>query len=178
MTAESGTAGAPVRRTNSLLFNVSTLLQEPIGSSRRFHVDRAAERSLDTEVSGTLRLLRTDQSVLATAALTTTVRDVCGGCLIEVDVGLELTFDEEFWPSMDPVSGLSIEPPPERVGFAVIDGQIDLSEAVRQYVEMQRPMSPRCGADCPGLETNTSTEAPVDDRWSALSALKLELKGD
>ena len=98
MTAESGTAGAPVRRTNSLLFNVSTLLQEPIGSSRRFHVDRAAERSLDTEVSGTLRLLRTDQSVLATAALTTTVRDVCGGCLIEVDVGLELSFDEEFWP--------------------------------------------------------------------------------
>ena len=79
---------------------------------------------------------------------------------------------------MDPVSGLSIEPPPERIGFAVIDGQIDLSEAVRQYVEMQRPMSPRCGADCPGLETNTSTEAPVDDRWSALSALKLELKGD
>ncbi|MDE2967257.1 MAG: YceD family protein [Chloroflexota bacterium] len=178
MTAEGRAAGTPVRRSNSLLFNVSTLLQEPIGSLRHYELESARANGLDSDVHGSLKLLRTDQSVLATAALTTTLSDTCGSCLEEVELFLELAFDEEFWPSMDLVSGLSIEPPPERAGFSVIDGQIDLMEAVRQYVEMERPMSPRCGTDCPGLDTSTSTEAPVDDRWSALSALKLELKGD
>ena len=178
MIAEGKAAGGPVRRTTTLLFNVSTLLQEPIGSLRHYEVENARERDLEAAVSGTLRLLRTDQSVLATVSLRTSVSDVCGGCLDEIALELELGFDEEFWPPIDAVTGASIEPPPERAGFAVIDGQIDLTEAVRQYVEMQRPMSPRCGADCSGLDSNTSTVAPVDDRWSALSALKLELKGD
>ncbi|MDE2746962.1 MAG: DUF177 domain-containing protein [Chloroflexota bacterium] len=177
-TVDGGAAGTPVRRTNSLLINVSTLLQEPIGSLRRYEVDSARERGIDHEVSGTLRLLRTDQSVLATASLKTTVNDLCGSCLEEVEQELELNFDEEFWPSIDAFSGLAIEPPPERAGFSVIDAQIDLTEAVRQYVEMQRPMSPRCGEDCQGLDTNTTTEAPVDDRWAALSALKIESEGD
>ncbi len=181
MTAEGGaasTASTPVRRTTSLLINVSTLLQEPIGSLRRFDVDRARGAGLSGEVSGSLRLLRTDQSVLATASLSTAVGDVCGGCLEEIELQLELSFDEEFWPAMDAFSGIAIEPPPERVGFSVIDGQIDLSEAVRQYVDMGRPMSPRCGSDCPGLDTSASTEPPVDARWAALSALKIDSEGD
>ena len=178
MTAEAGTANPPVRRTTSLLINVSTLLQEPIGALRRFEVDGAVGNGLSAEVNGSLRLLRTDQSVLTTASLTTSVSDVCGGCLEEIAVRLELSFDEEFWPSMDVVSGVAIEPPPERAGFSVIDGQIDLSEAVRQYVEMGRPMSPRCGSDCPGLDTNASIEPPVDARWAALSELKSALQID
>ncbi len=177
-TTEGGTAGTPVRRTNSLLINVSTLLQEPIGSLRRYAVEGARGAGLDAAVSGSLRLLRTDQSVLATASLRTAVPDLCGGCLESIELPLELSFDEEFWPSVDAVSGLAIEPPPERVGFAVIDGQIDLAEAVRQYVEMGRPMSPRCGADCPGLAAETASEPLVDVRWAALSALQIESEGE
>ncbi len=178
MTAEGGTANAPVRRTTSLLINVSTLLQESIGSLRLYEVESARGAGLDGEVNGSLRLLRTDQSIMATAMLRTAVSDVCGSCLEDIALDLELSFDEEFWPSMDMITGTSIEPPPERAGFAVIDGQIDLSEAVRQYVDMGRPMSPRCGSDCLGLDTSTSTEPPVDARWSALSALKIESEGD
>ena len=187
MTAEGGaaskastpsTSSTPVRRTTSLLINVSTLLQEPIGALRRFEVDRARGAGLSGEVSGSLRLLRTDQSVLATAQLSTSVADLCGGCLEDIELDLELSFDEEFWPSMDFITGTVIEPPPERAGFAVIDGQIDLSEAVRQYVDMGRPMSPRCGSDCPGLDTSASMEPPVDARWAALSALKIDSEGE
>ena len=174
MTAEGGAASTPVRVTTSLLINVSTLLQEPIGSLRRYEVAGARGAGLDAELNGSLRLLRTDQSVLATALLQTVLIDVCGGCLADIDLPLEVSFDEEFWPVMDVISGIAIEPPPERAGFAVIDGQIDLSEAVRQYVEMGRPMSPRCGTDCPGLATSTSAEQPVDDRWAALSALNID----
>lgn len=178
MIAEDGTSNTQVRRTTSLLINVSTLLQEPIGALRRYEVDEARTAGLAGPVNGSLRLLRTDQSVLATATLQTSVADLCGGCLEAIELEIELTFDEEFWPSMDAITGLAIEPPPERAGFGVIDGQIDLSEAVRQYVEMERPMSPRCGTDCPGLDTSASTEPPVDARWSALSALQIDSEGD
>ena len=174
MTAAGGSASPALRRTTSLLINVSTLLQEPIGALRQFEVKSAHAAGLSAAVQGGLRLLRTDQSVLATASLTTAMTDVCGGCLEEIEVVLEVSFDEEFWPSFDSITGGSLEPPPERAGFSVIDGQIDLSEAVRQYVEMGRPMSPRCGASCPGLTTNESTEPPVDSRWAALSALNIE----
>lgn len=172
MTAEGEAAKAAVRRTTSLLFNVSTLLQEPIGSLRRYEVVDARGNGLDGEVNGALRLLRTDHSVLVTATLETRVDDVCGGCLEAVQFAQSVSFDEEFWPPSDVISGMPLEPPPERIGFSVIDGQIELSEAVRQYVEMERPMSPRCGADCPGLDANRSPEEPVDHRWSALASLK------
>ncbi len=184
MTVEGETAHSPVRTATSLLINVSTLLQEPIGSLRQFEMDVLGEDcvgvpgGLVSPLRGSLRLLRTDQSILATAALSTTVDDVCGSCLEQIKVALELDFDEEFWPSFDVVTGLRIEPPPERAGFAAIDGQIDLSEAVRQYVEMERPMSPRCGSECPGLETNTSARPEIDPRWAALSTLQIESEGD
>lgn len=178
MTVEGAAERAPVRHTNSLLINVSTLLQESIGSMRQYDVDVTAGPETvvgdNGPVTGTLRLLRTDQSVLASAHLSTNVADQCSCCLEEIDVALELSFDEEFWPSADVVSGIPIEPPPERVGFSVIDGQIDLSEAVRQYVEMERPMSPRCSADCPGVGADLSAEPEIDSRWAALSALKID----
>ena len=178
MTAEGGTGRRPVRTTRSLLLNVSTLLQEPIGSLRRFEVDCARVPGLRTDVSGSLRLLRTDQSVLVSASLTTSVADLCGGCLEEITIDVELAFDEEFWPQADAITGFLLEPPPERAGFDVIDSQIDLSEAVRQYVELHRPMSPRCGADCPGLDRATPTAPAPDPRWAALAALTSETEGD
>lgn len=178
MTAEGGAAGSAVRHSTSLLFNVSTLLQEPIGSVRRYEVTNARGNGLSAEVTGTLRLLRTDHSLLATAAFSTVVADLCGNCLREMTLSLELSFDEEFWPPSEAASDDFLQPPQEKIGFSVIDGQIDLAEAVRQYIEMGRPMSPRCGQDCPGLMTESPSEAPIDDRWSALAALKQEIEPD
>lgn len=167
-----------VRTISSLLINVSTVLQEPIGSLRRYEIEQARGLGLDASVSGQLRLLRTDQSLLATAEVSTTVPDLCGACLRDVELEISFEFDEEFWPHADASTGHAIAPPPERIGFSVVDGQIDLSEAVRQYVEMNRPMSPRCGADCPGLEMDQPTEPPRDPRWAALAALQLDREGE
>lgn len=178
MTAEGEAAGSAVRHMTSLLLNVSTLLQEPTGSVRRYEVTNARGTGLSADVSGTLRLLRTDQSILATAALSTVLVDLCGSCLSDMTLPLEVAFDEEFWPPAEAASDEYLQPPQEQIGFSVIDGQLDLSEAVRQYIEMGRPMSPRCGEDCPGLMTKPSSEAPVDDRWSALAALQQELDRD
>ncbi len=178
MTVEDGSVEPAVRQITSLLINVSTLLQEPIGAIRRYNITAARSAGLEAEISGALRLLRTDQSVLATASLTTSVGDLCGGCLRELSVPLDVSFDEEFWPASDSTLGIALEPPPERMGFAVIDGQIDLSEAMRQYVEMARPMSPRCRPDCPGLAVIEPIEPQPDPRWSALASLRLKSERD
>ena len=166
------------RRSNALLINVAALLQEPIGSLRYFRLDGAicAPLGRDSVLNGDLRLLRTDQSILATAQLSTVVTEICSGCLDPMQASVEIAFDEEFWPAADPVSGLRLEPPPEREGFAVVDAQIDLTEAVRQYVEMARPMSPRCGSTCPGMANAArDREREPDARWAALAALRKEL---
>ena len=170
----------PIRQATSLRINVSTLLQEPIGAVREFEIADARADGLAEHVNGTLRLLRTDQTVMATASLSTVLTDICGACLEDVVLTLQLEFDEEFWPPMDFASGARTDPPPERFGFSVTDGEIDLSEAVRQYVELERPMSPRCRADCPGLGSDEPDEEPIDDRWAPLAALKrtMESEGD
>ena len=141
--------------TASLLLNVSTLLQEPVGAVRDYHLHTAT-------LDGPLRLLRTDQSLLVSGRLETTAEDICGACLAPLSLSLRLEFDEEFWPAAAPLDG-----------FAVLDGQLDLTEVVRQYVEMARPISPRCAADCPGLgSAQAGGEPQIDDRWAALASLR------
>ena len=184
MTGADSTTAQPVRRSASLLFNVSTLLQESIGAVRQVQLEQATGSDPHIVVTGSLRLLRTDHSILATASLTTAVTEICGGCLNETPIELSLSFDEEYWPTQTEIasvrqpSAADLSDPMEREGFAAIDGQIDLSEAVRQYVEMARPMSPRCGPDCPGLATETPSERNSDDRWAPLASLKLALEAD
>ena len=95
---------AEPQQLNSLLINVSTLLQESIGALRLYELAEAEFRYGDGVclVAGPLRLLRTDQSVMASAQLNTSAEEVCGVCLGPATVELELEFDEEFWPGERP----------------------------------------------------------------------------
>lgn len=166
------------RPLNSLLINVAALLQEPIGAVRRYTLADAhfIYEGVRRPIHGDLRLLRTDQSLLATARLRTQADDVCGACLSPVALALDIEFDEEFWPPHDALAGRSRAPQPEPDGFDVIDSQIDLSEAVRQYAEMARPMSPRCGPNCPGAAALGPLRTPeIDERWAALAPLREQL---
>lgn len=171
-----------------VIFNVSTLLQEPIGSVRVHQVD-ATLLVIDEEpltVSGSMRLLRTDGSVLVEAELEAVVVAVCDRCLRELSLPLTLALREEYWPPVDPRRHEVVEVPEGREGFAVVEGHIDLREAIRQYVVMERPMRTDCGAGCPGRplgEESRSDSAPderrdaesVDSRWAALRGLRDEL---
>ena len=116
-----------------------------------------------------------------------TVTETCGACLAAYALDLRLAFDEEFWPPVDPISRERLEIPEGRDGFPIVDGLLDLSEAVRQHVLLARPMWPHCGVDCPGPSSlapslpddagpdGAETDA-VDNRWAALQALRGRLK--
>lgn len=53
---------------------------------------------------------------------------------------------------------------------ALFEGHtLDVSELVRQAIELQAPLAPLCSPDCKGLPgTEKYFEAPADDRWDAL----------
>ena len=160
-------------------FNVSQLMQEPIGSQRSFRLNSAPldMEGVATTVSGAVELLRTDGSILATVRLSAPITAVCSDCAREYIAPLPLTFSEEFWPEYDHVSHAPVEMPEGREGFRIVQGQLDLSEAARQYVEMARPMRPFCGPECRGVPDASrqgSCEEP-DIRWGTLEQLRREL---
>ena len=161
-------------------FNVSQLLQEPIGSRRSFRLegDPLEAGGQRTAVSGEVELLRTDGSILATARLSAPLAALCSDCAREFEKPLSLTFSEEFWPAYDQVTQARVDVPEGREGFRVVEGQLDLTEAVRQYIEMARPMRPHCGPNCLGIQTGPGSGGgaePPDARWGALAALRRKL---
>ncbi len=177
----------PPPRDTTLTFNVATLLSEPIGARREYALDGIpfTFQHTSTPLHGAIHLLRTDGSIMAVVDLQLTVRETCGACLEPYDTPLTLHLEEEFWPDYDPLTNQQPAVPTDREGFPIVEAQLDLREAVRQYVEMERPMSPRCSIDCPGPSRSTDQphdptatpgdepgDEPIDSRWAALQPLR------
>ena len=175
----------------SLLYNVSTLLREPIGSTREFDVD---ERVLvDTEeprherVTGSVVLLRTKDGVLATARLHGEQPERCSRCLRQLAVPMRLDIEEEFIATVDVRTGAKLARPEEPEAFLIsAQQQLDLEEVVRQAWALALPMQPLCRPDCKGLCARCGTDLnesvctcspEEDDRWSPLKKLLVEMEG-
>jgi uncharacterized metal-binding protein YceD (DUF177 family) len=173
----------PSQSDTSLTFNVATLLNEPIGARREYALSGLAFtfQQTSTPLHGTLHLLRTDGSIVAVVDLELTITATCGACLEPYETPITVHFEEEFWPDYDPLTNQQPEIPDEREGFPIVEAQLDLHEAVRQYIEMERPMSPRCSSDCPGPTRSSDqpdrptaplSDEPIDSRWAALQTWK------
>jgi len=175
----------------SLLYNVSTLLRELIGSTREFDVD---DRVLvDTEeprherVTGSVVLLRTKDGVLATANLRGDQPERCSRCLRAMAVPVQINVEEEFIATVDVRTGASLARPDDPEAFLITaQQQLDLEEAVRQAWALALPMQPLCRPDCKGLcarcgtdlnESACTCSPEEDDRWSPLKKLLVETEG-
>ena len=69
-----------------MLINVSTLLTEPVGHARRLHAERercvVSEEAFEQEVTGEVRLIRSERGVLVMATFDLApVTLECGRCL-------------------------------------------------------------------------------------------------
>ncbi len=165
--------------------NVSQLLRESVGSTRDYKIDEVADIAGDgagCRVQGETRLLRTQRSILTKCTLSTDVELTCSRCLSLFHYPLTLSFEEEFLPTVDVVSGAAL-PAPEEAGVFTIDENhiLDLAEAIRQYTMLAIPMKPLCHQDCAGLCQNCGhnlnlghCDCPAqitDPRWSDLPKL-------
>lgn len=167
---------------NDLIISVASLLIEPIGAKRAqaFQIIPFDFYDKTGFLTGNVNFLRTDRGILMIADLECKIAEVCGLCLTTYDAAIDIHFEEEFWPDFDPLTEQKIETLEGYEGyegFLIVEGQLDLGEAVRQYIEMTRPMSPRCNKDCVGLSAstlqNTSESVDlIDSRWSKLQTLR------
>ena len=109
------------------------------------------EQPVDAQASGTLRVDRTDRGVLIRGRVRAQVPLVCSRCLIPFQATLGADVAEEF--SLDPVSAdpggeLSAGDFVSWVGPA---HEVDLTEIVRQSLQMNMPMAPLHAKGCRGL---------------------------
>lgn len=165
--------------------NVSQLLKSPIGATRDYEVREVVGiAGGESMVEGKVSLVRTDRGILARAELHTEVEVTCSRCLSLFNCPLTLNIEEEYFPTIDVVSGISLSLPEEPECFTIDEHHVlDLTEAIRQYVLLAIPMKPLCREDCAGLCPscgNNLNQGPcgclpqeVNPSWSKLNRLTL-----
>lgn len=172
------------RRDFVIQFSVAQQLKDPIGSVRRYTLDDAipaSEGEGTQRVTGEVVLLRTGRSILVTGHLETGLPATCSRCLTSYAQATAFDLEEEFFPTVDVVTGARL-PSPAGEGAFTIDGHhiLDLQEAVRQYTLLDLPMKPLCKPDCRGLcarcgaalnEGPCGCVEPGARRWAPLEKL-------
>jgi uncharacterized protein len=175
-----------------LEFNVAQLLKESTGAVRHHQVEAQPGDTLNEElkiispITGQVKFLRTGPNILATGELTVTIEKLCGRCLNPFTAPVSIELEEEFFPTLDIVTGLAIIQSPEIEEADLIDEQhiLNLSEVVRQEfllageeVRYCRPdckgLCPICGQDRNMVPCNCQDEA-IDPRWAGLQALEAD----
>ena len=164
-------------------FNVSQLLRDGVGASRRYAL--APEPPVHR---GEIELIRTPQGVLVRANVKVVLDATCSRCLVPFGYRAAVAFEEVYLQLYDVMSGarLNVEGDPESF---TIDARhtIDITEAVRQYSETAAALQPLCRPDCPGFCAGCGADlsvapcrcerAPIDARWAALEKLKSSANG-
>jgi uncharacterized protein len=165
--------------------NVASLLMEPVGNMRDVHIELASlplDEGLEAQrVAVLARLTRLSDGILVVAEVKATVPLECATCLAEYDEQIAEQFSESFRQLVDVRTGavLPIEVPDEdgdvddEPAFTIDEShELDLGEAVRQWIVLAIPMQPSCGPDCPGpLLRTTSEDEQTDNRFASLASL-------
>ena len=163
--------------------NVSQQLKESIGSVRNYEVSEVVDIAGGGNlVQGELRLMRTDRGILAKGTLHTELEVTCSRCLSLFNCPLALNIEEEYFPTVDVVTGAWLPVPDEPGCFAIDEHHtLDLTDAMCQYALLAIPMKPLCSDNCAGLCPNCGknlndgpcdcTSQDTDPRWSELSKL-------
>jgi uncharacterized protein len=196
--------------SDNLIFNVAQLLKEPVGATRNGEVvaglprllpelqqmvppehaeDTASTRGEDGPpgepvLSGPVRLMHTQGGVLVQGRLRGDATLSCSRCLDPVTVSLDIELEEIFTPTIDVITGRSLQSEEEDKALWIDERHIlDLGEVVRQDVLLAIPMHVLCREGCRGLcpacgqnlnQGSCSCAPEPDPRWAALLDLLKE----
>jgi uncharacterized protein len=140
-----------------MLYNVAQLMKASIGATLEADIHEE-DIQLDEDlkvigpIDGHARIRRTNQGLLVDGWVDLTVQLECNRCLKEFEHPMHLTFMEQFHPTVDVFTGVSLPPIEDEDIFPIDDHhQVDLTEAIRQHVLLDIPMVALCREDCAGL---------------------------
>jgi len=170
---------------DAMLFNVAQLMKSPVGTSfvADFDEDEATFDDLKAvgPIEGHVRMRRTNQGLLVDGWVDLTLELTCTRCLKDFEQPMHVTFEEQFYPTVDVFTGTPL-PAFDRDEIFPIDDHhlLDLTEAVRQTTLTALPMVTVCQEDCKGLcpqcgkDLNLGScdcQPEVDARMSVLEKL-------
>ena len=133
-----------------MYINVAQLLKENIGFKRTIQIDESNINDSIKHVEGSLFLTKTECSILAEGKLTATVSGTCNRCLSQCAYNIDFDFAEEFFQEEGIKSNTYLTGNSEPF---TIDRHhdIDISDAITQYVSLATPMKLLCRPDCAGI---------------------------
>jgi uncharacterized protein len=134
--------------------NIAQLMKSSIGDERHYDVDETLKiDGEEVQVKGKIKLVRTDRGILATGLFDAILKAECSRCLQQFDYPVNIHFEEEYFPSIDVITGLEVEIPEDQPLSFTIDEHhvINLDDAIKQYAILALPMKPLCRTDCAGL---------------------------
>lgn len=149
MLSQESLCGSPL----DIRFNVSALLQQPVGTSLMVHIEDMLASRQTGLVSGTMTLTHTSHGLTVSGDGNADVTLTCIRCLDEFCEHVHFTVEEELHPEpgfahrrgadgFEECGEVRIRP----------DHTLDLGEIIRQYIVLHLPLKPLCRTDCPGLE--------------------------
>jgi uncharacterized protein len=142
-------SGSPL----SIRFNVSALLQQPVGTSVVCRIEDMLSSAQSGSVSGTVTFTHTSRGLTVSGEGNADVVMVCMRCLDEYCEHVHFIIEEELHPEpsfahrrgsdgFEELGEVRIQP----------DHTLDLGEIIRQHIVLHLPLKPLCRTDCPGLE--------------------------
>jgi uncharacterized protein len=141
----------------NMIFNVAQLMKARVGTSlvNDFH-EEDIQLDDDIEVIGPIdghvRMRRTNQGLLVDGWVELTLELSCNRCLKTFEQPMHVDFEEQFYPTVDVITGMPLDPFDEDEIFPIdAHHEVDLTEAVRQNVLLALPMVTICREDCKGL---------------------------
>lgn len=140
-------------------FNVAGLLMDDEGAEYIYEINDEILSDINgqefTNISGTIRLLRTDRTILVTGNFIAKSKDFCSRCLDITDIMTRIELEEEFSPVnkelMSLTRGVNFETDYDPT--LVIDQRntLDLSKVLGEAFSIAAPMAPLCKKSCNGL---------------------------
>lgn len=141
-----------------MYFDVSELLQQPVGDSQNHQISEShllTEDGAQGKVTGSLKLMRTERGIWAKGELEAMVLSSCGRCLSDFGLTLPLRLQEQYYPAVDlPVRASLPQSNLEDKDLALcipINHVLDVREVVRQLIVTAVPLKPLCKNGCLGL---------------------------
>lgn len=129
---------------------VAGLMKSSVGTVNTYQIDDTIGLDGDGSclLQGEASLVRTQKGVLVIASFPVRVPLVCSRCLSQFEAPVALDMKEEFLPTSATHTPLA----PGEEAFTITGGlEVDLGEAMRQYVVLALPLKPLCRPNCAGL---------------------------
>ena len=172
--------------------NVAPLLKQPVGSQAEFDlhespIDPRGENAglLDagaTTIDADILATHTNPGAYLEGEAKADVAQQCSRCLTPIQTPVEASFAEQYFATIDVVSGdRRDDPPPADAKTIGSDFRIDLTPLLREELILATPLAPLCRPDCRGLcevcgrDLNTDPhehEDAADERWGRLKELR------